>query len=373
MCASSLRVLLFEYFCAGGGGARIDPSLLNEAHAILTAVAEDFAKLAGTRVLILHRPGLPLILPAPHESRCVPSNAPAAALRQALGEVDAALVVAPERGGVLEKLTLCVEESGVINLGSSTPAVRLAADKWQTYRALRRAGVPQPWSVPIPARTATSGQWVANRPTSAPRSFPQSALTVGSVRRSKWVVKPLDGYACLGLHDLSKGGRLEEAVGSARAQTKRSEVLLQERRHGTDASVSLLGDGGRAVALCVNRQRVKRGMRYEYIGGEAPLQHPQADLAARVACDVAAAIPGLRGYFGVDLLLDRQGAWVVDVNPRLTTSYMALRRVLRANLAAGILKAARSGRLPRQVKLQGRARFTLPCAISSAGTSAASI
>lgn len=372
MCASSLRILLYEYFCAGGG-ARTNPAPLGEARAMLAALVEDFSQLPGTRILTLQRPGTSLDLSPPHESRSVAANGSTRSLKQALEQVDAALIVAPERGGVLEKLTLQVEQSGVLNLGSSSLAVSVAADKWHTYRSLRSAGVPQPWSLVIRASKPISGQWIANRPATARRNPSHQGHAEEASPRSQWIVKPLDGYACLGLHDLSVGGKLIDAVSSARAHSKRAQVLLQERLHGTDASVSLLGDGKRAVALCVNRQRLRRGAHYEYLGGEVPLQHPQAGLAARVACDAARAIPGLRGYFGVDVLLDREGAWVVDVNPRLTTSYVAVRRVLRANPAAWILEAARSGRLPRQVRLSGRARFTLPCPSSSAGTSAASI
>ena len=44
-----------------------------------------------------------------------------------------------------------------------------------------------------------------------------------------------------------------------------------------------------------------------------------------LAQGIVAAIPGLGGYFGVDLILTGDGPSVVDVNPRLTTSYAGLR------------------------------------------------
>ena len=34
---------------------------------------------------------------------------------------------------------------------------------------------------------------------------------------------------------------------------------------------------------------------------------------------------GLRGYVGVDVVLGQDKLYVVDVNPRLTTSYVGLR------------------------------------------------
>ena len=58
---------------------------------------------------------------------------------------------------------------------------------------------------------------------------------------------------------------------------------------------------------------------------------------ARLADRVAAAIPGLWGYVGVDLLLTPAGPVVLEINPRLTTSYCGLRAALGINTAALVL------------------------------------
>jgi predicted ATP-grasp superfamily ATP-dependent carboligase len=51
------------------------------------------------------------------------------------------------------------------------------------------------------------------------------------------------------------------------------------------------------------------------------------------------------GYVGVDLVLgeadDGKDDVVIEVNPRLTTSYVGLRRLVCGNLAAAMLAAAR--------------------------------
>ena len=53
------------------------------------------------------------------------------------------------------------------------------------------------------------------------------------------------------------------------------------------------------------------------------------------------SLPGLWGYFGVDLILSGGGPVVVDVNPRLTTSYAGLRPALGINAAGMVLAALR--------------------------------
>ena len=48
-------------------------------------------------------------------------------------------------------------------------------------------------------------------------------------------------------------------------------------------------------------------------------------------------MPGLWGYAGVDLIVSDQGPVVLEVNPRLTTSYAGLSQALNMNVAEKIL------------------------------------
>jgi hypothetical protein len=55
----------------------------------------------------------------------------------------------------------------------------------------------------------------------------------------------------------------------------------------------------------------------------------------------------LRGYVGVDLVLAHDKPYVVDVNPRLTTSYAGLRRVAQFNIAEAMVNAVLNQKLPK--------------------------
>ena len=59
----------------------------------------------------------------------------------------------------------------------------------------------------------------------------------------------------------------------------------------------------------------------------------------RVAEKVVGCFKGLRGYVGVDLVLAKEKVFVVDVNPRLTTSYVGLSRVANFNVAEALVNA----------------------------------
>ena len=61
-------------------------------------------------------------------------------------------------------------------------------------------------------------------------------------------------------------------------------------------------------------------------------------------------MPGLAGYFGVDLVLgasaDGRDDIVIEINPRLTTSYVGLRKLARGNLMQALLAVASGQPLP---------------------------
>jgi predicted ATP-grasp superfamily ATP-dependent carboligase len=258
-------------------------------------------------------------------------------LADLLTSCEAALVIAPEADGVLTRLSALVEAAGVFLLGSRPMAVAVATDKGACYEHFRAAGLPTPETRRVHRADLL--------PEAARFGFPL-------------VVKPVDGVGCEGVCWV---GSLEELVAAHELltrPTRQEEILLQRFVPGDPASVSLLvTDDGRIRPLSLNGQRVVPGCPFTYRGGVVPLDHPLAARALEVAEAAVRQVPGLRGYVGVDLVLADGEAWLMEINPRLTTSYIGLRRVVTCNLARAIWEACRAGRLPEDVRLTGRAVF----------------
>mgnify|MGYP001604739033 CR=1 FL=1 len=147
------------------------------------------------------------------------------------------------------------------------------------------------------------------------------------------------------------------AVDTARREGDKGRLLLQRYVRGVAASVSLLSDGRRAVALCTNGQSVRASRQCSYRGGTTPLDHPLARLGGEAALRTCEALPGLRGYIGVDLVLTKSEAVVIEVNPRLTTAYLGVRAVIDDNVAAMVL-AACAGTLPEAPAIGRSVHFT---------------
>ncbi len=83
------------------------------------------------------------------------------------------------------------------------------------------------------------------------------------------------------------------------------------------------------------------GFRYRggIVGGAEAMRERLEPIAARIA----AALPGLWGYAGIDLIESPEGLVALEVNPRLTTSYVGLGRSLGLNPAALVLALGKQG------------------------------
>jgi predicted ATP-grasp superfamily ATP-dependent carboligase len=222
-------------------------------------------------------------------------------------------------------------------LGSSVDAIRRASDKARLPDRLAGVGVRHP-------ETRALGRDVDPLRTADEIGYPI-------------VVKPARGAGSQGLRLVRGARELARAVHFARQSTDSGRVLLQQYVRGAAASVSLLADGSDAVALTLNAQAIGSPPPFSYRGGETPFDHPLASRAIAAALDTCRALPGLRGFVGVDLVLTESDVVVIEVNPRLTTAYLGVRAALDENIAALAL-AACAGDLPSAPHVRRRVRFS---------------
>jgi predicted ATP-grasp superfamily ATP-dependent carboligase len=94
-----------------------------------------------------------------------------------------------------------------------------------------------------------------------------------------------------------------------------------------------------------------------YLGGVVPLDHGEMHQAFQAASRAAEVLGLKRGYVGVDFILAREGPVIVDINPRLTTSYVGLRQTASINVAEWMVNACLTGGLPASLVHSGYAIF----------------
>jgi predicted ATP-grasp superfamily ATP-dependent carboligase len=302
-------VFVWEYASATADPA-LPASIRTEGWAMLAAVLADFARVYGVRVTTL--------LNADAVRRCwdagldVLTASNDADFDDLASANDWTLVIAPETEGVLADRCRRVLRAGGRLLGSSPEAVELTADKLRLASHLAAHGVATP-SCQSPD-AAESGQFPA-------------------------VLKPRDGAGSQATFLVPDREALPSIVEQAGAEVPEGEFILQPFLAGQAASVAFLVGPRATIPLLPATQELSDDGRFRYRGGRIPLTGTLAERAVELARRAVAAVSGLAGYVGVDLVLGERDA-VIEINPRLTTSYVGLRALARFNLAAAMLGLA---------------------------------
>jgi predicted ATP-grasp superfamily ATP-dependent carboligase len=313
-----MQIFLYEW--ATGGGLVEEPgplpaSLLREGAAMIGALAGDLLRIEGCRVVALRDPRIvQLALGACEVVDVLSRSSHGEEFDRLAVQADATILIAPEIDGILWNAARRAISAGGRLFSPSPEFIRIAANKQRTCEVLQAAGVPVP-----EGRVLESDEPV-------PAQFPYPA-----------VVKPLDGagsqdtYFVRGPHDSPP----------AYAWRRRLERYVP----GLSASAAMLcGPSGR-IGLMPCTQRISDDGRLRYLGGELPMAVGLAERARGLADRALAAMPATTGYVGVDLVLGREPDGsedvIIEVNPRLTTSYVGLRAATRTNLAEAMWRVAR--------------------------------
>lgn len=311
------RIFIYEFITGGGRLASKnlpEDALLCEATAMVAALAADFSALKNMDVCILRDKRLGSIeIPNCRVIEVANSSQETRMFTELAAESDWTVVIAPEFEQLLYQRCQQVIAAGGRLLGPEPGLVRLASDKHVTAERLSDAGIATPYGTAL------------NSNQRLPKEFPYPA-----------VLKPSDGAGSLGLR------RIESYDAVPLAET--SPVRLEQYCPGIPASISILGGAAGRMLLPPCRQRLSNNGRFEYLGGSLPLPAGLEERSRRLAEHVLEALPAFVGYLGIDLVLGTDATgdqdFVIEINPRLTTSYIGLRAAAKGNISSAMLELA---------------------------------
>jgi len=280
---------------------------------MLAAVLEDFSRVPEVE---------PLTVSADEPS----------AFQSLARHADWTLVIAPEFDRILAERCRWVDTAGGRLMGPTPAAVRLTADKLLLTSHLQRRGIPTP-----------ATQYLADFQRSPDVAFPV-------------VCKPRDGAGSQATI-LARGPHELPTVSSDCPAT----LVIQPFVPGRAVSVAFLIGPHQMISLLPCTQELSSDGHFHYLGGSLPLPSALAERARRLAQRAVESVEGLRGYVGVDLVLgnraDGSRDFVIEINPRLTTSYVGLRALAVTNLAEAMLALAEGRDVPPLVWRDGGVRF----------------
>jgi predicted ATP-grasp superfamily ATP-dependent carboligase len=166
--------------------------------------------------------------------------------------------------------------------------------------------------------------------------FPETRVTSdGLPSDGSWLAKTYHGASGSGVREWNqreRGGEGETGKHHPLTVSSLSPSLCFQRRIlGTAASAVFVGADGAAALLGITRQLIGEpwlgAHGFQYAGSIGPLP---VDEATRATTDkighVLSAQFELSGLFGVDMMINAEGVWTIEVNPRYTASVEVLER-----------------------------------------------
>jgi predicted ATP-grasp superfamily ATP-dependent carboligase len=276
-----MKLLVFEYACAGGEGGE---PFLDEGRQMLANLLQALSSLGLERVTTLLSPSLGADSLFADKTVLVNGNL-LRCFAEELAKHDAVWIIAPECDGVLLEFTRKAESSGKAVIGPTSAAVEICGDKLLSYKALEGA-----------------------------LQTPKTSLFTGTFDLFPCVVKLIDGAGCHDTILMEEGQSLDFSL-------PEGKFVVQPYVEGIPMSAGVVSNGDAAVLLGVSRQIIETGPVLTFQGVVGPVEYRHKDKIAEMIRIIREKIPGLDGYWGLDFIDGANGPVLIEINPRLTSSF----------------------------------------------------
>jgi len=308
------NILVFE-FITGGGLSRqeLPDSLVKEGLLMLKALVNElvfFTDIQLTITLDWRICGIELpknikVIKVSKE-QCIYDLLP-----DLIEDSDSIWPIAPEIDGVLYKITQLIEQKNKQLLNSSSQAIAICGDKLATIKCLSSKGIA----------TVASQQL---------NEFSQDF-------DSPWVVKSKDGVGCLDSYFVSDNDELVRVNKQIKCHV---DYLIQPYVNGQSLSLSCLFKEGKAWLISCNIQVVSiNNGAFVLERCIVNIDTENFDVYQKLIDQIADIIPGLSAYVGIDIIQPEDAQpLVLEINPRLTTSYVGINQAIGCNVAKTIIK-----------------------------------
>ena len=322
-------LLVFEYFTASGEN---DKCIISEAEELIFSLLND-----------LNDYNVDLVINKSYENKLkdfdnvnpilIDENI-IDWLKANAADFNNAIFISAENDNNLYNITKILEENNVKTYTSTAEACFKTSDKFETYESLPNS-IPQPRSFRF--KIDPKGYWKR-----AIENLHEKWQAEDPLTPLKLIIKPLVGVDC---EDIVVIDKIEDlSYDLENIFPPGSRIVVQEFIEGTDVSVSLISDGKKAIPISLNQQFVElKDDKGTYLGGKIPYESKYGDEAFEIATNAVEAIEGLRGFVGVDLIInsdekDIYSVYLLEINSRFTTPYVGLSKIVNINIGKTIIE-----------------------------------
>ena len=207
--------------------------------------------------------------------------------------------------------------------------ISFGTSKFETYNYLIKSNVKTPTTFLIPKKQkAPSKDFILEK-------FKELSTPI--------IIKPNDGVGAESIFYIKSENQLlnffnnfDQCIDPSR------DYILQEYIEGEDLSASLIGTVSKPLILSINNQNINITSQNssEYIGGSTPIKNINQIKSKLKKILKKLDLSMFQGYFGLDFILKADGTiYLIEINPRLTTSYLGIRNITDSNIVSFIFEA----------------------------------
>lgn len=322
------KILLFEFITGGGFAQQQLPgSLAKEGCMMLQALVNELAFCSNIELTVVLDWRIKDIQLT--DNTTVVNVSKNQSVYQLLPDLcrssDFVWPVAPEIDGALYKTTQLIEKTKAHLLNSSSQAIYLCSDKLAATQLLNQLGIA---SVETLSLDQFSDEF-----------------------EMPWVIKPKDGAGCSNTYYIAD----ESEFTLVKKQLKYlNDYAIQPFIKGATLSLSCLFSKGEAWLLSCNKQQIS------IENGQFKLKACIVNIKSDRVCEyqalinqIAQAIPGLSSYVGIDIIQPDNGIpQVLEINPRLTTSYAGILPATGLNIAKAVIEMSETAPIINKTRNQ---------------------
>ncbi len=286
----------------------VPPSLAREANMMLQALLTELKQLNVEIGVMLDWRYQDIVADDMEKIIVYPEDDFFTLLKNNLYQYDFLWPIAPESEQALTRLIETGKDCNVKILASDLSAIQLCSDKLATINHLS-SFIKTPTTYRVDEFTP---------------DFP-----------AEWVIKPVDGAGC------EQTWYVKDAAAYQSVLNKQlpSNFIIQSWLPGQAISLSALFRQGKGWLLTANEQIInnENGC-LSLTACRVNCLSSNVDRYQQYIDKIAEAIPELWGYVGVDLIeSDNKTMTLLEINPRLTTSYAGISQTIGINVAEQIL------------------------------------
>ncbi|GAG78582.1 unnamed protein product, partial [marine sediment metagenome] len=234
-------------------------------------------------------------------------------------------IIAPESSNILYKLTKIAKKSNSILLSTNLEGIRLGMSKLKTSYFFKDNKAPTPKTYLIPIRKKQLDI--------------DFIIQTFNIMKKPVVIKPEVGVGAESIYYFETEYQIKHFFQEFKHEVESGRnFIIQEYIEGKDLSVSLIGvpyimdsQIKNPFVLSINAQNVDiKNSLYtsEYHGGYTPIENYQKTKNNLSLVIKKINFSEFSGYFGIDFMRTKDSKlFFIEINPRLTTSYIGLRNV----------------------------------------------